>query len=98
MSNIGEIISAIFEKYENLNVNKESKLYSSGMFAGYVALANTMLLVENKLNYNSISKICDMLIEMNDKNIFDDYDVDVKHTKIKDLYVLMENMVMEVVG
>ena len=95
MSNIGEIISAIFEKYENLNVNKESKLYSSGIFAGYVALANTMLLVENKVNYNSISKICDMLIEMNNKNMFDDYNVDVKNTKIKDLYVLMENMVME---
>lgn len=99
MSKIGEIISYMFEKFENSEeVKKDSLLYSSGIFAGYIAIGNTILEESNKVDYSILSKICNSLIKMGSENIFDDYGVEGKHVKVKELYNLLETVTMEVVN
>ena len=99
MSKIGEVISYMFEKFENSEeVKKDSLLYSSGIFAGYIAIGNTILEELNKVDYSILSKICNSLIKMGNENIFNDYGVEGKHVKVKELYNLLETVTMEVVN
>ena len=95
MTKIAKIINNIFEFYKENNI-LSGNLYASGMFSGYIAIANTMLELEDSVNLSSISSMCENLIEIDNNNVLDDYNLDNKAVKVKELYKFLENFTMEV--
>ena len=97
MKKIAKIINNIFEYYKENDIEEES-LYLSGMFVGYIAVANTLLNINDNIDLDLISIVSDKIVEMGKNNIFDDYNLDKKNVKVKDLYKLLETVTMEVVN
>ena len=96
MTRIAKIINNIFEYYKENEIDENNLLYSGGMFAGYIAIANTMLEYEDKVNLDLISEICSVLINMAEKGSLEDYNLEGRTVKVKELYKMLEYTTMEV--
>ena len=92
MSKMANIINNIFNYYEENNIDKDSLLYSSGIFVGYIAIANELLRENDKIDLDVIARISEELIQLKDSLELRDMNLNKRNLKVKEIYKFFEKL------